>query len=1306
MVIIDFKKLIRSYLILSLLIIALKPASSWAMPPGTLLFRTSQDAKMYGYSGDELIEAKNGIVSNIYSGHVGIYIGRENGEDYVVEALGGGIVKTPAKYFVNRAEGETFLGGRLPQGVTSLQQAKVVALAKSLVAHKLGYDFDFKRQKGPGSGEWTCVGLTEKLYESANISNPNNLGALEYDPGYYAINITPDGFDNESLINKSGDCFSRSQEYSKIARRSDLLIPAPELIGFDLGLEHQGDRYIFLPYTQFIQSSLEPVAVDIPIASSFSGTEIRGAINTKLLILRWSLINNPISSLNRIASGLKDLSSLVLDKSKALIRSISQKISGSDNTEVLLNEDETARESGELTDETSKPQGTTSSPRVALVNKKKEISKVESKTNSQKLTVNNSKNNNLASKKLASTTPVKITKKSETKINSVSKNTPSKLATSSALSTSTTKIRPISKSPATISKSSSSSLTKVNPVSTAVTQANPAASSSGSANSGSGSDSSQSENIAWINKIYSTGDNYWLELYNPTEHDFDLAAAKYRLEKTKTAQDPSLIVRLGNVSDAAYPGGTIIKAHGRYLIVGSRANDFYKNKADALVMREDFSWSGSGYTIYLGNGAIDSSSDSNIIEAVGFGPEANYFEGAGPAPEIKDNYILSRTANSHNNNLDFNLIPSDDPEVKIASSPTSTNSTSSSGEIGTSTTASSSAATSSEQATSTEDNEEEEDSNSTGEVDWRRLALISKIYSTGTNDWLELFNASDHDLDLALEEYRLEKSKTASDPSLMLRFNNSEDALYPGGTIIKANSTYLIVRDEASAYYKSRADAIVLRDEFSWTGSGYTVYLANGPVSSSSDANIIDLVGFGAEASYFKGSGPAVAISDNYILNRIARTNNNNLDFNLIPSDDPAIASSSNSIDSSFLFIPPVTIKSDNLMNLWHFDECYGPGKWAVGRWDCAREVGYQCDNLVGTLSPAVNLNNFSVSFYYHNSFDYPQVNFRLFDTLGGQASLILEPNLVTVEGLPNSEWRYYMNIPFDDNWHQATLVVNQASDYWAVYIDGQEIIRASFLAQLSTITSFSVGGNRGSVLLDELAFWNRPLTPEEISSYHSAAAPFSPLINREPQKVAKLVNLWEFNEDAGIVAQDNFGNTELKVPGTVWTGRKHNNYAITTTYGQNFSANLKKPLKSPDLSLVLWWRNSNYPSGGKANIYLQGGANNEINLFSLLVDSYRLGFWFNGNYGVFAEGAGNGVPADNLWHHLALVYDSYRYKLTLYIDGEEKTSQPFIWIKADQELKNLLINTTGYDSEIDDLGLYEGALNPVQIKNIYLETR
>ncbi|MFA5155704.1 MAG: LamG-like jellyroll fold domain-containing protein [Patescibacteria group bacterium] len=1280
-----FKTIVKAAAVISL---ACLPLLCRAMPPGTLLYRTSAGGRLFGYNSPDLLAVEQGIIKDVYAGHAAIYIGRLDGVDYVVEAAAGGIVKTPAKYFVNRADNETFLGARLPREASPVQQAKAVALAKSLADRQLAYDFDFREQKGPDSGDWTCVGLLEKIYESADIPNPNNLAALEYDPAYYAVDITSDGYDNSSIANADGDCFSRTKEFSKIARRPDLLVPAPELIGYDLGREYGGERYIFLPYTQFLQASLEPVAADIELATSFSSPAIRGSLNVKALALRWSLINNPLSSLRSIAASVKTAALKAAAGAKTLAQNLGQKIFGSDSgTELALIEQDLSKASSAAAKKTTASAAAKAGGAAA--------SRV--KVNKAGAGQGASQNNGI---KPAADEQVSVPAATDSTAPPPAASSAAK--TSNVASSKKTIVSVASQVPPEISKQSPTTAQSGNNTAAPVyyppviytTVASPAVAASAAA-------PEAGPRLALINAVYATGNNDWLELFNPGDQDFDLAAAGYRLEKTKTAEDPGLLMRLGNTSDGAYPGGTTIKARDTYLIARATADDFYLSRADAIATRDDFSWTGQGYTLYLGTSAISSSLDSDIIDALGFGT-ATYFLGDAPAPELADYYFLQRQSNSEDNGSDFHLVPAPDPAAIAARAALLASSTAA--------TASSTASSSEETATSTAP---EETATSTPESDPPAepagLAVFNRIYATGDNDWVELINPTDYDLDLAAGDYRLEKTVTADDPGLLMRLGDPADGQYPGGTIIKAHDTYLIVRDEAGAYYKDQADAIATRDEFTWSGSGYTLYLGGGPISSSTDSNIIDAVGFGGDATYFLGSRPAREITDNYFLDRVAFDNDNYTDFILTPSADPAIVWTPDPPveTDSYLFVPPVPIVSAGLDQLWHFDECYGTGEWAVGRWDCARAVGATTGELSWPLAPAADLNSFSFSFYYRKDFlDYPRLKFSLSNEEADAVNLILEAGLITVEGLPNSEWRYYLDTKLDADWHQATLVINQAADYWAVFIDGREVIRESFLAHLPAMTRLTASGDGNALLIDELAIWRRPLPAAEILADYLAAAPYSPLATRPGQSAARLVHFWDFSEDEGSLAADSAGNAVLNVDPSAWVGRRHDNYAIRTIYKKVFTAELDPPLASRDLSLAFWWRNGVYPLDGHADIYLGGEGADQDKLFALLSNYFRLGYWFNGRYGVLAEGLNKYVPYDDAWHHFALVYDSYRYQLTFYVDGEEQASQPQIWLRDTDRLSRLQLTSDSDGAELDELRLYEGALSPAQVRDLYLSTK
>lgn len=1076
---------------------------AFALTPGALVYRTSSDGKMYGYSGDSLLEiSEKGILEHINSGHVGIYVGQENGEDYIVEALAGGVVKTPARYFVNEANNEKLLEAKLPLQATSLELAKAVKLANNLVGKKLGYDFDFKTQKGPGDGEWTCVGLTEKIYESTNVSNPNNLGALEYDPSYYAVDITPDGFDNRSFVNEAGDCFSRSVEFSKIAARRELRLPLPEIVGFNAGLEYGGERYIFLPYTQFVQPSLKAEPIDINLKTFFNDEKIRGKLPVNSIILRWSLINNPVSSLKIIASEIGG----------ALV-SLKEKIFGAADSEAIVLENDTNNENSRSANDVN-ISGNSHLPLVDI--NKADNSQITDNSDEELLTIE------------------AADKKTGIKINSVPPSVEPTISTEEIISEPiNTKVKiasapleqPVSKLSASASKLIEAAKTSTN-IAISKTATSPKSASSGISKisagvkpiSGSGSDNQNSsttparEPLALISKIYSTENNDFVELYNPTDYDFDLAEAGFRLERAKTAADPSLVMRIGNASDGLYPGGTIIKAKGYYLIVRDDANSFYKSIADAVASRTEFNWTAGGYTIYLGKGAISSSADEDIIDAVGFGA-ATYFRGSAPAPEISDNYILNRIHEYHDNFQDFNLIVSNDPGI---------------------------------------------------------------------------------------------------------------------------------VWDEGSG------------------GAG-------------NDTNT--------------GSGQD---SDN--------AGNNNQNNNPLG-----------------LFVAPTPLVSEGITNLWHFSECYGKEVFSVGKFDCALTVGERFPKFKANLDSEINLNQFSINFYYQGSkvgLISPELQLKLNNPDGQTLNLLLAEGMLQLEGLPNSDWRYSLSSMFaSDAWHHFSLVVNQAGGYWAVNIDGQEIIKEDLNQALATNFSvLEISGSAGATLIDELAFWNRSLESSEIAAHSLAAAPFSPITTFAAQTAATLKYFWDFNEGyelvnegGGLEAIDEVSGVKLKLPENSWVWRSADNTGIINTWGKNIAVNLPSALNSKDLSLAFWWRSQLEPNEGRSVISLSKSGNEKL---SLIPDPFRHAFFFNNNYGIFSEGYDVDIPHDAKWHHLALIFDSYRYQLKFFVDGQEKHSLPYFWIKDGEEPNRLEIRSELNSIELDDLSLWEGALRPSQIENIYNQSK
>ena len=256
-----------------------------------------------------------------------------------------------------------------------------------------------------------------------------------------------------------------------------------------------------------------------------------------------------------------------------------------------------------------------------------------------------------------------------------------------------------------------------------------------------------------------------------------------------------------------------------------------------------------------------------------------------------------------------------------------------------------------------------------------------------------------------------------------------------------------------------------------------------------------------------------------------------------------------------------------------------------------------------------------------------------------------------------------------------------------------------------NNFSSLEISGDVGPASLDELVFWNRSLSKSEIITNFQSLAPFAPVFARESQKIAELKYFWNFNEGhelvnegGGLKAVDKLQGVNLILPENSWVWRGLANTAISNRWDNKIGVDLPTPLDSKDLSLSFWWRSKLPPLEGRSAISLKYNDGLKMNLAP---DFYRRNYYFQG-YNSFGEGNNIDLPYDDKWHHLALTYDSYRYILKFYVDGQEKQSARYFWIKDGEEPNRLEIKNELNGIELDDLGLWEGTLTATEIKKIY----
>ena len=405
---------------------------------------------------------------------------------------------------------------------------------------------------------------------------------------------------------------------------------------------------------------------------------------------------------------------------------------------------------------------------------------------------------------------------------------------------------------------------------------------------------------------------------------------------------------------------------------------------------------------------------------------------------------------------------------------------------------------------------------------------------------------------------------------------------------------------------------------------------------------------------------------------------------------------------------------SENLINLWHFDECEQAtssdslgstdlrqnANWTVGKWDCAlnQSCQIQYDIRESFVNP-ISSENLTLSYYWRNSAHPNEGRGHVFlknnegEVIAGiipsKANIILRYN--------NASIITGKTMPDDNQWHNIVLTYN--SNSLALYIDGalNYKLDGNFNI-LEPITIFEMKGENYPIERDEIAIWGRALGSDEIGDIYSLDLPLEPYNEREPQVAAQRIHYWGFDEGSGTVAFDTVGSDDLTINSALWVAFGKASSSISQFWQSQYYINKSflTPIASKDLSIDLWWRNSAHPNEGRGTLILKNASSS--NVFGMTYTPLNTKYYFNAS----EFSVGSIIPSDSAWHHLALVYDSYQYRLYFYVDGVEKISQPYTWFS--RPITGLEIKGENWDYELDELNIWSGALSPGEVLDIYQE--
>jgi len=316
-------------------------------------------------------------------------------------------------------------------------------------------------------------------------------------------------------------------------------------------------------------------------------------------------------------------------------------------------------------------------------------------------------------------------------------------------------------------------------------------------------------------------------------------------------------------------------------------------------------------------------------------------------------------------------------------------------------------------------------------------------------------------------------------------------------------------------------------------------------------------------------------------------------------------------------------------------------------------------------------------------------------------------------KGLPNVPRRLDdLKWPTDNNWHQFALVVDKSSDYWALYNDGVEVLRReigpNFITEVDSLSLIATGNE---TVFDEISIFKKPLKQLEIFNFYQKNLAFNSLDCQKrrfknPQQVVYFnfddnyfqelengkINIYDFNES-------NL-NAELEISKDSLLNNE-NNFYLNIDSGAEIGINssVLKIKEKPDLSLSFWLKRE-LTEDSLSSFDIKIFSDNK-NIFGLNLEN-NFFYYFNDLTCQIDEDISSLYLDDNRWHQIVLVYDYYRFELSLYIDGFLKKTMNKNWLDYNV-IDKIIFSSEEGSSYLDEISLSLGLIDAFDVSSFYL---
>jgi hypothetical protein len=285
------------------------------------------------------------------------------------------------------------------------------------------------------------------------------------------------------------------------------------------------------------------------------------------------------------------------------------------------------------------------------------------------------------------------------------------------------------------------------------------------------------------------------------------------------------------------------------------------------------------------------------------------------------------------------------------------------------------------------------------------------------------------------------------------------------------------------------------------------------------------------------------------------------------------------------------------------------------------------------------------------------------------------------------------------DTWYFVAMTYDGTT--MRVYLDGVEVNSRSWSGTVSTNSSVAVGlGNQPSGAgnrafdgeLDELAVFDKALTPAEIAALYSAAQ-------------RTLIGHWQLNEASGTTATDSstYAENGTVSGGPNWSTRCGGIGTFDFDGSSNYVSIPNAAHLQPTSSMTIagWVNGDSWGAGSNVDVILRKGEGNPNNYQLAIADGRPTLYLDEGDDQGFR---GNTVLSTGQWYHIAATWDGSTVRI--YVNGQLDNTPASRTGTIGTDSRPVYIGgrsgTDLFDGMIYDVQFYNYALTPSQIEGLF----